>query len=410
MRAKQGTFQLSTAAAGNVQRIGGIGFRGKVGIFWWEETTALGDAAANGDLNLGFGVAISAAERRCMDAFINDAATSGPGRVMRNDCCIAMYSDATTIDGLADFSSWTDDGFILTIDNAFASAWTVHYLILGGDDLTGASLVDFLEPAATGNQSTSGAGFEPEAILLFGNGYTGALNTIQSGAMNLCFGAAVSPTERGLVAMQVNYAAGASVARRYAYDAECWAREGATPLARADFVSFDVDGFTLNWLERTETTRNIFALCLRGGAYHVDTFLTATDSLPFARTGYGFRPAGALYFSHLTAKNAQDTQVATGAVSIGAASSPVARSSVGMFQTDGGSPTNDSHWSAVSDPYSNYNVTPSVQGLMGLFSFDGDGQTLIMDDPDPGANFILCLAFGPRQGGVPFRAVYSGPA
>lgn len=391
---KQGTFQLSTAAATNTQVISGVGFLPKAVLFWWEGTTSTGDASANGDTNLGFGVAISTSSRRCLGNYMDDAAGSAEGRIMRDDSCIVILSNTTTVEGLMDVSSMDADGFTLIIDDAFASAWTVHYLALGGG-LTSASLLSMLEPAATGNQTYTGAGFAPDFMMILSTGNV-SLNTVQAAAGQMVVGAAMSSANRGVVSLQINYTGGVGQSLGYGYDGECLARTGApSPLARADFVSFGTDGLTLNWLERVDSTRNYFILCLKGGAYSLDTNLvTSTSTTAFARTGYGFKPTGALYVSHVTTKSTQDTMQSPGIFSIGGASGPSNRSSIGIFQTNGGTPSDISHWSELDELYSNYNVTPSVQGLMDLQSFDADGQTLIMDDADPSAMWVMSIAFG----------------
>ena len=85
-----------------------------------------------------------------------------------NTECLRCYTDAATLDGIADFKSMDADGFTLTIDDQFAQDYRICYLALGGDDLTNVFIGNKAFPEATGNYDVTGVGFQPDAVLMAG--------------------------------------------------------------------------------------------------------------------------------------------------------------------------------------------------------------------------------------------------
>lgn len=403
MNAKQGTFALSTAAAGNTQAVTGLGFTPTVVLFWLTRTTTNGDAGANQDCGFGFGVAISASSRRCMFIAYDDGEGGGGashGKTMRNDSCIAVMSDDVTLDGLMDLQSMDSGGFTLVIDDAFSSAWIVHYLAM---DPANASLITFNEKiTSTGQVGYTGAGFQPEAILLFGCNATLAagLNAVTA-ASRFIMGVGTDSTHQGVVSAGHNAPVSNFITPAYGYDGEIYARVTASDPSpgvigtRAALVSLNSDGFTLDWTEVTTNESYIFALCLAGPSFFVDDFTSATDTNQFSRTGYGFKPAACLYLGHGQVKSTQDTAQVPYQYSVGGASGVSARAAVGISVQEGVTPLNIAYWQQIDELWGVYDYTPAAIGLMDLVSFDADGQTLVMDDADASAKFVLALAFGP---------------
>ncbi len=110
----------------------------------------------------------------------------------------------------------------------------------------------FAASTTTGNQSVTGIGFQAKAVLFWGNKQTADGTT--TGA-ELFLGAATSSTQRWALWQAASSNGTTSNAHRIRESAACIEIRDlpATPTnasvanGRADFVSFDADGFTINW-------------------------------------------------------------------------------------------------------------------------------------------------------------------
>src|SRR5678815_4287480 len=97
----------------------------------------------------------------------------------------------------ADFVSMDSDGF--TINWAGASQMKVQYLALGGTGLTNYKTGVASAKTTTGNQSYTGVGFQPTALLVFAGKFsTSPLDQSTNGSG--LFGFATSSSARGMVA------------------------------------------------------------------------------------------------------------------------------------------------------------------------------------------------------------------
>src|SRR5215207_5554384 len=101
-----GSLNTTTAAAGNTVAVGSLGFQPKVVLFWWNGRTDTVDAAGRGNHMRGFGVAVSATDRRCITSLSQDTPTSTlTNETQTNTACIAINTTADAIDGLMDLQS-----------------------------------------------------------------------------------------------------------------------------------------------------------------------------------------------------------------------------------------------------------------------------------------------------------------
>ena len=94
-------------------------------------------------------------------------------------------------------------------------------------------------PASTGNQATTGVGFQPKIVLFFANPATadGA-----NGFSRNFFGAGVSSSSRFAIDENNNNDTATHTASK------CFVVTGAGSVTiDADLVSLDADGFTVNW-------------------------------------------------------------------------------------------------------------------------------------------------------------------
>jgi hypothetical protein len=142
---------------------------------------------------------------------------------------------------------------------------------------------------STGNVSYSSVGFLPKALILWG-----ANVTAHADQDNTAYGAFYGITD-GSTAHCVSIASGESVAdMAFGQDTSVvrLIDEAGTILAEAEIVSFDFDGFTLNWTTQAASGYIINFLAIGGGDLtdaKVGTF-TITGTGDEVVTGVGFEP------------------------------------------------------------------------------------------------------------------------
>jgi hypothetical protein len=394
MAAKYGTFATTTQAAGNTVVVSDVGFQPTFIIFWWSGTTSATDAITGEDHKMGFGVAVSSSDRRCIATQSDDgAATSATDHAHRDDACIATMSTAGAVDGLMDLQSMDAGGFTLVIDDAFPASYIISYLAVSGDSAK-TGLITM--PGANGNQDTTGLGFDPNGVIFFGvisasiPNATGVDSTMFIGAASGASNQAsiVGGADDALVTMKSNHNSNSSECIQYLS-----AAVGA-PASRATFVGFITDGFTINWLERTGT-RYVHYLAFKVPFFKVDNLLSRTDTTATAETGLGFPPVGLMFFSPMVAETTVDTVASGHQFSIGGANSPTSRGLQLISDRDNVADAEVNTGIEYDAVYSNISATGSLIALMDIQSFDADGFTFVMDDAeDTSAKFVWYMAFG----------------
>jgi hypothetical protein len=158
----------------------------------------------------------------------------------------------------ATLTAFGSDGFTLNWTTGAGSAWIIHYMALGGTELTNANVVNWQAPSSAIDKAVTGVGFQPQCAIHITDGassmgttttydvhWIGAMDgTNEFHVTNYCANAATTTnTTRSQAA---NYSA-------YAY---------TTGLAnKLAFKSWDADGFTMT---ATSTgTRWFITLCLK---------------------------------------------------------------------------------------------------------------------------------------------------
>ena len=161
-----GSFNTGTGAVSTTVPVTGVGFTPKIAFFWWSNRTGTVDASGRGDFDRGFGCAISTTDRRCVTGGgVDNNTVTGTRCMQSNVACVGVVSNV--VDGLLDFSTWDADGFTLIVDDQFTASYRIHYLALGGGDITNLAGGSFTKPTSVGaqSQSTTGVGFQPDVVL-----------------------------------------------------------------------------------------------------------------------------------------------------------------------------------------------------------------------------------------------------
>jgi hypothetical protein len=301
---KVGTFTCATST-GN-QAVTGLGFQPKMVLFYWIASTQ-GLSYADG-MYLAVGAASSSTARWVMSISNSDALTdSNCSRSFHSDRCLFQVDASEATLCSADFVSMDADGFTLNWTVANSVVRDICYVALGGSDLS-AFVGNFDLAAGTGNQSVTGFGFQPKAML-FGNSIAGVAEGTQVHA-SLMFGHAVSSTDRAVSEFFGTDASATMDEQRVDYTDRCIVRIDNTPtvVQSADFVSHDADGFTVNVTVAGAVRLGYVALGgtarFKGGTFSIPS----TNDL-ISVTGVGFSPE--LLLTHSTGAPTLNTIEAT---------------------------------------------------------------------------------------------------
>lgn len=389
----------SPTSTGN-QSTTGVGFQPKAIIFFATRQTSEGSAA---DAHIALGCATSATKRggaTSVSKYVLSG-TSDTGRRSSDTLVIQLIDDSNALIVGADLVSMDSGGFTLNFTTVAASAYNIYALCLGGDSLTNASVVNWTSATATGNQSITGVGFQPDAIVMM----TAGNSAFNSGAATFfsSIGAGTSATARWASGHRDSDGQSTTVTERTQRVAKIWSLpNGSAGISSdGDLVSLDADGFTVN-VQTGTTARVMTTLCLKGGSYKVGTFNQATGTGNQSTTGIGFKPAGILLSSF---NNVTSTSVLTNMRwSLGMATSASARASIWSGSVAGA--TNQSLTDQNNDSTKTLRMmtaagagNPTTQAIADLVSMDSDGFTLNWSTADATAREITYLAFGPASTG-----------
>jgi hypothetical protein len=284
--AKVLTFTANTATGD--QDLNGTSFTPKAAIIWFTAGNNAVDTFVNG-FSFGFGFT-DGTNSRCYCNVSEDAvATSDAARIARNDSIIVLLNQTgtlTTEDARASFVQWNTTGMRINWSNAPTTAFKLHVLFLGGNDLTNAKVGDITISANGTNVPYTGPGFQPQMLFMVA-GHTAAFNTAVGDGSSFVLGVAGCTNSTinfrgsagfvseggGRTAMDtwqlINTGAG--------FNSDMNATTGAI-FNTSSIISLDTNGFTLtNSVFGTTTVKSYLAL--RGGEYFT------TSALEPAATG-----------------------------------------------------------------------------------------------------------------------------
>lgn len=309
---KQGTFSKATST-GN-QAITGIGFQPKVLILWASRQTSLGADASFGlsdgaTFFMGFAIATG---QFCGGWGARDGSdTSRTIRMASLTSCIRIRNpQVSTVDleDSATLNSLDTDGFTLNWSVASASAYKIHYLAIGGSDITNTYIGSFT-PSVLGTFSVTGVGFKPDIIFTMNS-------TPDSGVAadaKFGIGVAISSTNQGAIGVQTANAQAVTIASTRQQTDRCtlFTRSNDSIDGDCSLTSMNNDGFTLN-VVHTDTDP-VYFLAIKGGSWNVGNFLATNSSEPVTQTisGLGFQPKGLLLFGRGRAAGTTATEDAS---------------------------------------------------------------------------------------------------
>jgi hypothetical protein len=244
-------------------------------------------------------------------------------------------------------------------------------------------------PSSNGNHAYTGIGFQPKAILLFGNRRsadgTSSTNTQNADMTTNILGMATSSTKRQTVYNTDDFTGGGPTTSTTEI-LHVSANSGITSYT-ADFVSMDSDGFTLNFTAANATAYIVNYIAIGGSniSANIIQFDTPLATGNQAKTGVGFQPDSMV----LIGGTASGTNSTRGVGFVSGTSSQVSSSA----NFDGGvSCVCAADYQRNNKAFVEVGGT-SLKNEATLTSFDSDGFTLNFSTTDAGSTHMaaLCL-------------------
>jgi len=402
---------LTTDVLNATKVVTGLGFTPKALRFYWVGLQSNSPTnAVSGAVNerRGVGFAVSSASRRCVGTFAedNNAAASNDGSVAADNSVCITVDGAGTVDGRLDISSFDTDGFTLIVDDVTPANITVFYEVWGGTDITAAVVGDIAEPAATGTQNYTVAGFTSDGlnqcVMFAGVQSVNALNTGQGQDSGLCVGFATSTstTNNVVVLGNADDNSGTSDTDGYCIQGECLAQiviAGGNPNARARLSAWGTDLFTLNWLARATTNRRNIFLAIKGGSWQSSSYTIQGNTLNANTTvsELPFNLKGISLIGRMTAQSTAGTSTAQDRIGFGSGLSTTSRNSAGVLDNNGADPTEIGTILRYDSVLSFPTAAGAVQATYDINSFNLNSFNIIVDTAGGVANeFHGYLAFG----------------
>lgn len=287
-------------------------------------------------------------------------------------------------------------------------------------------VVQFKAPLASGNQTITQpklGGLTPKAVIFFWGG--GVVNGIPKDSARIGVGAATGPLNRWAVTCRSRNGQIASSCVRRASGIHCiqMINNSATTIdGQADFVTFVVNGCTVNWPTVPNTEFKLEAVFFAGTdlSAHADTIALSTQDTTVDVADPGFQPQGLVLAS--AGGDFNNTTLTNAIFNFGVASfdgSTISQVSYGWDELDASGTTvpeiSVENNRCIDDILGGYQVEAS--------DFDSSGFSLIARSATSGGDLVGYLAlsfnnviqvkagveFGPGSSGLPKDVSYTGP-
>ncbi|MHB8707542.1 MAG: hypothetical protein ACYC9I_01575, partial [Desulfuromonadales bacterium] len=373
LQVKKGTFQTGTAT-GNVA-VTGVGFTPKAVILFHTRQNALDTNTALMSVGYGFAAGSPIVNYGTSTAGTDNQTTSITGYRRSATYSLIMLSNGTpTLSGQGRVASFDADGFTVNWNTAPGASTYVHYIALGGTDLS-AYAGTFNLATGTGAQAVTGVGFQPN-FALFLSSYTGAVDTNNAiGMLNIGF---TDGTSQGATALAIRDNDGATtnpVSQQRTDNVLMGLLPSGDPPTQdylAAFTSFDADGFTVNKSDAPAAATPYYYLALRAPGFKVGAFNRNTATGAQAITGVGFKPA--LVYLQSFNRVAATSIGANAEISMGAGDGTTEGAAWGEYRDPG---TDDANiWTTTGKVIINRTTNATLDAEANLTSLDANGFTL----------------------------------
>ena len=347
-----------------------------------------------GGAYMAFGMTDGTTSKSVATASQNQANTSNASRRIANKALtIVRWGEVVLAE--ADLQSWDDTSFTLNWTTNDANAYVIHYIAIGGSDVS-AKVLGWTMRTTTGNRSVTGVGFQPNVVIHAHAGFDFTAAPSASATAG-GFGLGVMDTDGDQWAynLYTRDAVGTSDTQRGQQTNACIFAFNQTLAVqkKASWVSMDADGFTVNFSNATSNAASqVVSLALSGVNVKPGSFLKTTGGAPAnqAITGVGFQPD--LVFLASFENTTQANPVAQARLALGASDGATSGSSA-FFDTDASAYTNADAIDKTSKVFVKVdNGTPAINAEANLASLGADGFTLNWTTNDAVATEILYLS------------------
>lgn len=393
-----GSFNCPSATGS--QTVSGVGFQPKAVLLFATKNATLGSAV---HYNIALGYATSSTQEATVASSDTDAVTTTVNRRSSSNADTITFETFAGTGLEADFTSFGADGFTLNW-TAVNNGVDIQYVAWGGTDLTNVRAGTFNQALVTGNQAVTGVGFQGEfGIFLHSNL---AVDESDSNNAQIGIGAAVSSSSRWAQNWLMSNGVTTSVAVGTQVSTACITLNSQFGIVyRADFVSWDSDGFTINNSTVDGEANRIHYLVFKGGQYKLGAFDQPGSTGNQAVAGVGFTPKGVLLSSYNHAANVSQQNHARTSIGIGIDStnsrSMWAGSSNGVTTT-------------VADQLISSKVivlategTPTTNAQADYVTNDSDGFTVNWTTVDATSRQVMYMAFAGEPAAVNIVPVLS---
>lgn len=389
---KQGT--LAVPAVEGAFSDSTVGFQGKFGVFFYTllKTTGFGVGR-----NFGYGFVDSGGNQRCIAYGAVDNVTTPTDYNRRQQA--SKLVDSISHNGSfgilpidISFTSWDSNGFTLTLNDLLSGydGVLIHYLILGGTDLTNTWVGDITTPTSTGVQSYTAPNFQPDLLLTAGFADNTTMPGSNSG-IRAMLGAGTGPTAQYSVATGENSNIPTAVYSNASPKIVQIETESSTKFV-ANLDSMDALGWTWNWTTTNATPGSVMVAALRGGRYFVGTDTQRTSAGTKQRVGVGFTPKGGMFMGvNLVSPGTRDQT--SSKLSVGATDGSTSAAVWGSG-TDNVSTTDENSYVATDACLVHASNPATLDAKASLGSFDPDGYTLSYSTADANAREFLAVLAG----------------
>lgn len=334
---KKGSFNSISGVVPFDQIVTGVGFQPKALILFtsgqFADVVPEGfDTIAQGIMGMATGSAL--AQQRTVRWACDDNVSITNALVAWRD---GVFARGVLIARLKTFDV---DGFTLTWSEEDPGARVIHYIAIGGADLSNVLVKEETMPVTSGNQAFTGYGFQPDALVLLCGSQTALGFTTQA---KFSFGVAVSSTKRWGVCItarhSANMTANVDAMKQQRTDGCLFGLTTAAPVQDfiADLVSLNADGFTLNFIDPPPSAYLFAVLALKGPQVDAGAALIPAAIGNQSITGVAFQPKLALLETF--GAPPQTAIVADAEVTVGAATGATERGCIWANEEDAVLPT-----------------------------------------------------------------------
>lgn len=273
---------------------------GSWAIIFWQAGSNLASGSWNSVIRSGLGFVANGGgtiSEFAVGTFSEDAvATANTSRRMAAKCITLPNAAGSGVDWEAGFVSFpTSTTMRINWSTNVGNTDVICFTVLTG--LTGAKVLSWTRPTATGNAAVTGAGFSPDLVL-----HAGAANASPQSLVNNLF-ALGAMNKHGqqwsnsiLSADAVNPSNTSRWQQTDAAFCDVVTNEGADQ--QTHFTSMDADGFTMNWSTANGTIAQVASLCLGGVSSKLGAFVknqSAAAATQVVGSRHGFTVRGAMF-------------------------------------------------------------------------------------------------------------------